>query len=71
MRKSILLGLLSALAITMAGTAANACPAGYKRVTIQGNSVCQLDVSASNKLKAATTPKPSAAIKKLDIRKQR
>lgn len=36
--------------------AAFACPNGYKRVVIQGNSICQLDASASTKLKANTGP---------------
>ncbi len=36
--------------------AAFACPNGYKRVWIQGNPVCQLDASASTKLKANTGP---------------
>jgi hypothetical protein len=50
--------------VTLASTA-SACSPGYKRVWIQGNPVCRIDASASNKLKAATpavnAPLPAAA----------
>jgi len=45
------------ITIAMLGSA-SACPNGYKPVWIQGNKVCQLDASASNKLKAKTKPAP-------------
>jgi hypothetical protein len=52
----------AAAVLTAATLPAAACPAGYKRVVIQGNSICQLDASASNKLKAGTPAAKNAAI---------
>ncbi|MFP4537678.1 MAG: hypothetical protein ACLFPA_05200 [Dichotomicrobium sp.] len=55
--KTLLVASALAVAITAVGTgSAFACPNGYKKVWIQGNPVCQLDASASNKLKANTKP---------------
>lgn len=54
MRNSLIIGMLATATMLAQYGTAQACPIGYKRVTIQGNSVCQLDVSASNSLKAPT-----------------
>ncbi len=55
------------ITIAMLGSA-SACPNGYKAVWIQGNKVCQLDASASNKLKAKT--KPAAKHSQSDLGQQ-
>lgn len=54
MRSQITTALLAAAALVVVSNTAHACPAGYKRVTIQGHSICQLDASASQTLKAPT-----------------
>jgi hypothetical protein len=61
------MSLLATAAMLADSGSAHACPAGYKRVTIQGNSVCRLDASASDKLKALQTPRP--AKEKFHVRK--
>lgn len=63
MTKLILTALLAVAGLAPIAAPAYACPHGYKRVWIQGNPVCQLDVSASNKLKAATGTPPAKSLK--------
>jgi hypothetical protein len=58
-RKPIAIALAAAFVATaalttLAATSAHACPAGYKRVTIQGNSICRIDATPNVGLKAAT-----------------
>ncbi|MEZ5842592.1 MAG: hypothetical protein R3D27_02515 [Hyphomicrobiaceae bacterium] len=68
MYKLVLAAAATMLALVAVTAPAAACPTGYKRVWIQNNPVCQLDVQASSKLKAATAPKPAKA-KALSARK--
>lgn len=54
MNKALRIATLAAAGLVALSGAASACPDGYRRVVIQGNSICQLDASASNNLKAST-----------------
>lgn len=48
-----LTGIALGAALLIAGAPpAAACPHGYKRVVIQGNSVCQIDIGGPTSLKA-------------------
>lgn len=66
---SKLIAAATAFAALAAGaSSAYACPNGYKSVWIQGNHVCMLDASASNKLAAPGVGGTSAKIQKLKRR---
>lgn len=52
MKNSLIASAVAIAATVGLTSAASACPHGYKRVTIQGNSVCMLDVQPNNNLKA-------------------
>ena len=57
--KNTLIASAIAVAATLAAVSSASaviCPPGYKPVKIQGHWICQLDVQASNKLKAKTKP---------------
>jgi hypothetical protein len=55
MTRTLIAAAITAGTLIAVATPASACPHGYKTVVIQGNSICQLDASASTKLKAATS----------------
>ena len=59
------LAITAAAGLSMLAAPASACPQGYKSVWIQGNKVCQLDASASNKLKANTGPELKPELRKV------
>jgi hypothetical protein len=50
---SVLRTAMLAAGLSAIAGPAFACPNGYKAVWIQGHKICQIDASASNKLKAA------------------
>lgn len=50
MSRNFLAAAIGALSLTAVSSAASACPNGYHTVWIQGNPVCKIDASASNKL---------------------
>lgn len=50
MNRKFIAAAVGALSLTAVSAAASACPNGYKSVWIQGNKVCMIDASASNKL---------------------
>jgi hypothetical protein len=56
MKKTFIASAIAAAATVALSASAYACPNGYKTVWIQGNPVCMLDVSPTDKLKANTGP---------------
>lgn len=67
--KTLIIASAVAVAVTAVATgSALACPHGYKKVKVQGNSVCQLDAAASDSLKASTKPtRQNDIISKLQV----
>jgi hypothetical protein len=57
--RPLLAALVLAGGVAAYAVPAHACPAGYKRVWIQGNPVCRLDASASSSLKTSTKGDPT------------
>ncbi len=67
MNKMLTAATLAAATMALTG-AASACAPGYKPVKIQGNWVCQLDASASDRLKAPQNPTlPGQSVQKKQV----
>lgn len=62
MNTKLLVSAIAAAASLAMISSASACAPGYKPVKVQGNWICRIDATSTNKIKAKTKPElPRAA----------